>query len=422
MMDEQAKARVHRIGQRRYVLMVRLVTPNTVEEKIIARADARLRMDDLAIETGLFNLKSSDADSVQLLEQKLAEDFREKMASAEIHTDIEINELLARSDQELEDFAKLDAKYDAKQAKRHEKALKRAKKKGDEPPPLKTRLMREEEVPDWVTGVFAPGTCVRVLTSGGADLEVSSASTGVIKRSANDGRFVVRLDGGGEVTVYRSELTEVEGGLSELLAEVPRGRKRVQRSDTFSHEILTEKEYERLIEEGADIQKYVDKKKARMEKRKMHPGASASGDKAKKKRPTTDSEPLGGPLGGVLMAAAEALEGTEDTEMLDTEAAEKLESGAAAGTQEDVLEDAGDTESVEALGGLEALGREIDEQEGNTGEASDDNVQVMDEDGVDEEGGVVVLEEGEDDASSLGAHEGDDQDWSGDEQDAFATV
>jgi len=55
MMDEQAKARVHRLGQTKQTLVLRLVTPNTVEEKVNKRAKARLEAEDLAIEAGKFN-------------------------------------------------------------------------------------------------------------------------------------------------------------------------------------------------------------------------------------------------------------------------------------------------------------------------------------------------------------------------------
>jgi ATP-dependent helicase STH1/SNF2 len=55
MMDEQAKARVHRLGQTKQTLVLRLVTPNTVEEKVNNRAKARLQNEDLAIEAGKFN-------------------------------------------------------------------------------------------------------------------------------------------------------------------------------------------------------------------------------------------------------------------------------------------------------------------------------------------------------------------------------
>ena len=110
MMDEQAKARVHRIGQTKQCLVLRLVTPNTVEEKVTRRAEARLRNEDLAIETGKFNLRTDVEDTHELLKQKLAAEFEDKMAQAkeQAHTLEQINVLIARSDEEIEIFNKMD--------------------------------------------------------------------------------------------------------------------------------------------------------------------------------------------------------------------------------------------------------------------------------------------------------------------------
>ena len=60
-MDEQAKARVHRIGQKNQVLIIRMVTPDTVEERIVQRAGEKLSQTDLAIDAGLFNQRSTAA-------------------------------------------------------------------------------------------------------------------------------------------------------------------------------------------------------------------------------------------------------------------------------------------------------------------------------------------------------------------------
>jgi ATP-dependent DNA helicase len=50
--DLQAQARVHRLGQKRPVLIVRLYIPGTVEEHIIATAGRKRALADAAI-TGL---------------------------------------------------------------------------------------------------------------------------------------------------------------------------------------------------------------------------------------------------------------------------------------------------------------------------------------------------------------------------------
>ncbi|KAK7591268.1 hypothetical protein V9T40_002881 [Parthenolecanium corni] len=59
-MDLQAMDRAHRIGQKKQVKVFRLITENTVEEKIVERAEIKLRLDKLVIQQGrLVDNKSS---------------------------------------------------------------------------------------------------------------------------------------------------------------------------------------------------------------------------------------------------------------------------------------------------------------------------------------------------------------------------
>ncbi|XP_069692147.1 chromatin-remodeling complex ATPase chain Iswi isoform X2 [Periplaneta americana] len=51
-MDLQAMDRAHRIGQLKQVKVFRLITENTVEEKIVERAEVKLRLDKLVIQQG----------------------------------------------------------------------------------------------------------------------------------------------------------------------------------------------------------------------------------------------------------------------------------------------------------------------------------------------------------------------------------
>jgi len=44
--------RAHRIGQLKQVKVFRLITENTVEEKIVERAEVKLRLDKLVIQQG----------------------------------------------------------------------------------------------------------------------------------------------------------------------------------------------------------------------------------------------------------------------------------------------------------------------------------------------------------------------------------
>lgn len=51
-MDLQAMDRAHRIGQKKQVHVFRLVTENTIDEKIVERAEVKLRLDKLIIQQG----------------------------------------------------------------------------------------------------------------------------------------------------------------------------------------------------------------------------------------------------------------------------------------------------------------------------------------------------------------------------------
>merc|ERR1712088_1094690 len=51
-MDMQAMDRAHRIGQKKQVKVFRLVTENTVDEKIVERAAVKLRLDRMVIQQG----------------------------------------------------------------------------------------------------------------------------------------------------------------------------------------------------------------------------------------------------------------------------------------------------------------------------------------------------------------------------------
>jgi len=132
MMDEQAKARVHRLGQKKQTLVLRLVTPHTVEEKVTKRAQARLQNEDLAIEAGKFNQRTDVAESHELLKQKLAQELQDQMerVKEQAHTDEQINELIARTPEEIDLFNAMDEEERAAQEKGGERPLPRLMVRG----------------------------------------------------------------------------------------------------------------------------------------------------------------------------------------------------------------------------------------------------------------------------------------------------
>lgn len=63
MMDLQAQDRAHRIGQRSDVSVFRLITNSPVEEKILGRANEKLNVSELVVESGKFNKNSVESDN-----------------------------------------------------------------------------------------------------------------------------------------------------------------------------------------------------------------------------------------------------------------------------------------------------------------------------------------------------------------------
>lgn len=56
--DLQAMDRAHRIGQKNPVIVYRMITENTVEEKMVDRQQVKLKWDTLVIQQGRFQQKN----------------------------------------------------------------------------------------------------------------------------------------------------------------------------------------------------------------------------------------------------------------------------------------------------------------------------------------------------------------------------
>lgn len=140
-MDRQAQDRVHRIGQKREVRVFRLITNTETEETILSKACFKKSLDDMVIQAGLFNQKSTDTERRGRIEEMIkrheAEDEDE---DNDIPNDHEINTMLARDEEEVELYDEMDRhRYEEdKHLHKHIDHYGRY------------RLMTEEEVPDWV--------------------------------------------------------------------------------------------------------------------------------------------------------------------------------------------------------------------------------------------------------------------------------
>ena len=64
----QAQDRAHRIGQKKEVRVLRLITANSVEEKILAAAKHKLDIDEKVIQAGKFDHRTTEAERRKILE------------------------------------------------------------------------------------------------------------------------------------------------------------------------------------------------------------------------------------------------------------------------------------------------------------------------------------------------------------------
>merc|ERR1711892_451765 len=106
--DLQAMDRAHRIGQKNEVRVLRLMTVNSVEERILAAARYKLNMDEKVIQAGKFDQRSTGSERQQLLQSILREEEDDEDEENEVPDDEVINQMIARGEEEFELFQRLD--------------------------------------------------------------------------------------------------------------------------------------------------------------------------------------------------------------------------------------------------------------------------------------------------------------------------
>lgn len=112
--DLQAMDRAHRIGQRRHVNVYRLITENSVEERILRTAMSKLRLDTLVIQQGRLTQQKKNLQKDQLLEMIRfgADNFFKTNASDYAEEDIEV--LLTRGQERTKEMkAEIEKKISA---------------------------------------------------------------------------------------------------------------------------------------------------------------------------------------------------------------------------------------------------------------------------------------------------------------------
>lgn len=105
--DLQAQDRAHRIGQKNEVRILRLITSNSVEERILERAQYKLDIDGKVIQAGKFDNKSTNEERDALLRVMLENEEKDATDNEELDDD-ELNEIISRNDDELILFKKMD--------------------------------------------------------------------------------------------------------------------------------------------------------------------------------------------------------------------------------------------------------------------------------------------------------------------------
>ncbi|WBW74717.1 SWI/SNF ATP-dependent chromatin remodeler Snf22 [Schizosaccharomyces osmophilus] len=107
--DLQAQDRAHRIGQTKEVRILRLISEKSIEENILSRAQFKLDLDGKVIQAGKFDNKSTPEEREAFLRSLLEHDGEEDndLGYSELQND-ELNELISRTDNELELFRKID--------------------------------------------------------------------------------------------------------------------------------------------------------------------------------------------------------------------------------------------------------------------------------------------------------------------------
>ena len=107
--DLQAQDRAHRIGQKNEVRILRLISSNSVEEKILEKANFKLDMDGKVIQAGKFDNKSTNEEREAMLRTLLeTAEAAEQLGDQEEMDDDDLNEIMARSGEELTLFQKMD--------------------------------------------------------------------------------------------------------------------------------------------------------------------------------------------------------------------------------------------------------------------------------------------------------------------------
>ncbi|XAR60396.1 DNA helicase [Bertholletia excelsa] len=143
--DLQAQARAHRIGQKKEVLVLRLETVQTVEEQVRAAAEHKLGVANQSITAGFFDNNTSAEDRREYLESLLRECKKEE--AAPVLDDDALNDLIARSESEIDVFESVDRQRREEEMAMWKKlVLGQGNNSSDLITPLPSRLLTDDDL------------------------------------------------------------------------------------------------------------------------------------------------------------------------------------------------------------------------------------------------------------------------------------
>ncbi|KAH7823234.1 putative chromatin structure-remodeling complex subunit snf2 [Monocercomonoides exilis] len=258
-MDLQAQDRAHRIGQQAEVVVLKLLSIAPIEARIYERAQYKLDVDRQVIQAGKFNTTDTAEERkkamLEILYEKTAmrkekseeaqkasndsekkqtehsndendddeEDEEERMQRFNIPSDAEINKMIARSDEELELFAKMDEERYAEWEKKCLEEKMQNKTETDsvagQSPSMKASSISSSTS---TTTSITPSTSTASLSSAavsdaskGSSLQTTSTSPSSSSSSGNSSKLPSRL------YVKTSQVPDWLQPLLQLPAEQP---------------------------------------------------------------------------------------------------------------------------------------------------------------------------------------------------------
>lgn len=244
--DLQAQDRAHRIGQKKAVLVLRLITTNSIEEKILARANHKLDVDKMIIQAGKFNNSSTLSEQREFLKNILKQ-RTEGNDDEEVPTLEEINTLIARAQEEMDLFNKMDELKAAKQLQE----WKERGNKGRPPPPL----LLESELPQWM-----------LVQESKEDQEEIEYGRGMRERSS------VIYDDGLSDFKWQKMIEAGEDVMDAdtiMKAKSKKGRKRKRDDEEEEDAAESEEEEDEDVDEVVDVKETTKSKAAGKKKRKI---------------------------------------------------------------------------------------------------------------------------------------------------------